>query len=150
MTGLLASSRKQQRMEQVRRWVAIRLGETGYERPATWGTSTLIRFLLTLTYEGSVELFIQFNGKPLNLGCLELAVRSIVPGVRIGWSRDSLLFKLPGVEAERPRLLLVDEAMLVTREGPWSRDMCTRHDHFARTLACIWLTTIDATDPFHE
>lgn len=135
----------QARLEQVRQWVTASLGET-VDYPATWGSKELMRFLLILTYDGCVELFLRFNGKSLNLRQLELAIKAIVPGVRMGWGDDTVSFFLPGSRS-RPKLMLVDSPMLVTHAGPASE---VDNQLFVRTLATIWLAGIDTTNPFQR
>ncbi|KAK9845116.1 hypothetical protein WJX74_010749 [Apatococcus lobatus] len=136
---------KRNRQDRVRQLLRTLLGDTPYERPVSWGTPALIRTLLTITYDGCVELFLRAGEKELYLAPLEHGLRAIVPGLVIGWGDDTMTIALPGVSAERARLMLVEEAMLETAGGPRST---APDDAFTRTLATIWLNVIDATDPW--
>lgn len=141
-----ARDAKRARLEQVRGWLAARLEKDGRIRPSSWGTPALIRFVLILTYDGSVDLLMHHSGKDLRTGQLELAVKAVVPGVRIGWGHNYLRFILPDTPPTRSELLLVDEPILCTREGPAATG---DQAFFTRTFASIWLEAIDATDPFN-
>ncbi|RYZ25482.1 MAG: hypothetical protein EOP01_10270, partial [Propionibacteriaceae bacterium] len=72
---------KRRRLERVRGLLRTLLGETPYERPATWGTPALIRTLLAITYEGCVELFLRAGERELYLAPLEHGLRAVVPGL---------------------------------------------------------------------
>ena len=102
--------------------------------------------MLILTYDGRVDLLLHRSGEDLRTGQLELAVKAVVPGVRIGWGQNYLRFILPGSQPTRSELLLVDEPILSTREGPAGTG---DQAFFTRTFASIWLEAIDATNPFH-
>lgn len=128
---------RRDRQAQVKRLLQAQLGEGAAQQPLTWGTAALSRMLLTLTAEGSIQLFLRASPEQLHMAPLERALRTIVPALCVGRQHEGMTISLPGCTARGARLLMVDEPMLVAPEAD-----------LARTLAIVWTKAVEAGDPW--
>lgn len=111
-------------------------------RNITWGTPALIRALLILTYDGCIHLLLTNANTNYHLTELVAGLRNIIPGLSVCHYETSLAIALPGTNVDFAKLMIVEEALLL----PVHIQRKTE-DYFTHTLAAIWLTAMDATDP---